>query len=180
MATIINPLTEPFMIVMVGLPGSGKSTLAQALVDAMPETFFRVNQDQLGSRKRCEQAVREAMSQTHRPCILIDRCNFDEKQRSTWYKLALQNRYKVYCWVLSLPKEQCIQRCQSRPNHETVAPHEAEKIIRMVASQYKAPTKNELSNYQGVLQSIHQLKASKSVPEVMEQALVLLRQHAAA
>lgn len=81
---------EPFMVMLVGLPGSGKSTFAQSLVASMPNKFSRINQDELKKRVECERKVKQILSTSseQRLCPIIDRCNFDAQQRSTWYRLA--------------------------------------------------------------------------------------------
>ena len=91
---------EPFMVLLVGLPGSGKSTFAQSLVASMPNKFCRINQDELKTRTKCERRLKQVLSvspssppeseskQQQRLCPIIDRCNFDTMQRSTWYRLA--------------------------------------------------------------------------------------------
>lgn len=94
---------EPFMVLLVGLPGSGKSTFAQSLVASTPNKFCRINQDELKTRPKCERRLKQVLSASpslpsqsesqseskqQRLCPIIDRCNFDTKQRSTWYQLA--------------------------------------------------------------------------------------------
>lgn len=85
---------EPFLVLLVGLPGSGKSTFAQSLVASMPNKFSRINQDELKTRPKCERKLKQVLSVSSsssaqsRLCPIIDRCNFDAHQRSTWYRLA--------------------------------------------------------------------------------------------
>jgi len=91
---------EPFLVLLVGLPGSGKSTFAQSLVASMPEKFCRINQDELKTRPKCERKLERVLSiptsqqlgqqqlGQQRRCPIIDRCNFDQTQRSTWYRMA--------------------------------------------------------------------------------------------
>eukprot|EP00536_Pseudo-nitzschia_multiseries_P005660 jgi/Psemu1/13080/gm1.13080_g len=84
---------EPFLVLLVGLPGSGKSTFSQSLVASMPGKFCRINQDELKTRPKCERKLEKVLSipttqEQRRCCPIIDRCNFDQKQRSTWYRMA--------------------------------------------------------------------------------------------
>jgi len=74
------PPPEQLVLVLVGAPGSGKSTLAALL---LPD-FHRISQDALGSRPKCLAAAEAAMQQGC--CVVIDRCNFDAEQRSTWVR----------------------------------------------------------------------------------------------
>jgi len=85
------------MVVLVGLPGSGKSTWARSLVKSNPNKFAHINQDELKTRQKCERKVKQILSlslslsssqSSLRLCPIIDRCNFDVTQRSTWYRLA--------------------------------------------------------------------------------------------
>jgi AAA domain len=105
--TVENTHFRPFLLLLMGLPGSGKSTLATTLEQAMPYKFVRINQDQLGSRKKCQAKLRSVLwgedkdkdkdddaPLTIQRCPIIDRCNFDSQQRSTWYTMAEEFRQK--------------------------------------------------------------------------------------
>merc|ERR1740139_527170 len=74
------------MLLLVGLPGSGKSTFAEKLQSAKPERYFRVNQDALKTRKKCESACRRALQEGKVP--IIDQCNFDAQQRQYFLDIA--------------------------------------------------------------------------------------------
>ncbi|CAJ1894937.1 unnamed protein product [Cylindrotheca closterium] len=132
---------SPFMILLIGLPGSGKSTFSNLLVEAMPYKFARINQDQLGTRQKCIKAANEALDDNK--CIILDRCNFDSAQRSTWFDLAKKRKIPVYGLALQVPKLLCIQRCQGRGNHETVAAKDAAKVVNIVARGFQLPSKEE-------------------------------------
>lgn len=136
-----NTLFQPFMLLLAGLPGSGKSTLARSLVDAMPYKFARVNQDEMKSRNNCVTEAKKAMA--NGLSVIVDRCNFDTSQRQVWYDLAAQYHYPVDCVVFQVSIPICIQRCQQRTNHETVAPNEAARIVNLVHRQWKSPTRQE-------------------------------------
>jgi predicted kinase len=97
------PPSQQRVIVLVGPPGSGKSTLA----DLLQPDYHRISQDvralahvfipalgfcmitlvqALGSRPKCLAAAEAAMQQGC--CVVIDRCNFDADQRSTWVRVT--------------------------------------------------------------------------------------------
>ncbi len=78
------------VVVLVGLPGCGKSTLSNAVKQAKGGENWRVVcQDVLGDRKNCEAATREHLLETAGAgSVIIDRCNFDWKQRRTWINLV--------------------------------------------------------------------------------------------
>lgn len=92
-----------------------------------------------------KQAIQE------KKCVIVDRCNFDKKQRETWIKLAATGnpKYPVHCVVLNAASvEECIQRCQTRPQHETVSPREAPGIVRMMKRSWKSPDAAEIQQFQ--------------------------------
>ena len=140
---------EPFMILLIGIPGSGKSTFASILSEAMPYKFERVNQDQLKTRQKCVARAKKVLSEGK--CPIIDRCNFDEAQRQTWFKLAKTHNVPVDGLVFQVPVTLCISRCQQRQNHETVKPESAKKVVFTVKNQLKLPDRSELSNYRSLL-----------------------------
>ena len=154
---------EPFMVLLVGLIGSGKSTFAQTLVASMPDKFCRINQDELKTRPKCERKLKQVLSETPRLCPIIDRCNFDAKQRSTWYKLAeeamppsttndsdditkqlestsLSSGIPVDVVVLDIPYEECLRRCGARRGHETIkSPQQAAGVLKQLRKQWSPP-----------------------------------------
>lgn len=69
----------------MGVPGSGKSTFAKQLI---PYGYVRVNQDDLGNRKKCERVAKQALDQGK--SVVVDRCNFDFPQRKTWINMAYE------------------------------------------------------------------------------------------
>lgn len=68
------------VLVMVGLPGCGKSTLARKMTACRGggRRWKRVNQDEMGSRRVCEQRMEEALKAGH--SVIVDRCNFDVRR----------------------------------------------------------------------------------------------------
>ncbi len=160
---------EPFMVLLVGLPGSGKSTFSQSLVASMPNKFCRINQDELKTRPKCEKKLKQVLSvsPTRRLCPIIDRCNFDGKQRSTWYRLAEEAAGQgslptktdisndttgsgskvqpplgipVDVVVLDLPYEECLRRCQMRKGHETIkSPQQAAGVLKQLRREWSPP-----------------------------------------
>ncbi len=86
---------EPFIMLLCGLPGSGKSTFAQMLISRNPTKFERICQDVLGTRKKCERTCRDALKSGKIP--IIDRCNFDVKQRQFFLSIAAENNAPVDC-----------------------------------------------------------------------------------
>jgi predicted kinase len=150
------PDNPPFMLLLVGVPGSGKSHFASQLEQAMPYKYVRVNQDTLGNRKRCEEKTRRVLARGKSP--IIDRCNFDESQRSCFLDIARHYNVPVDCVVFDIPKDECIRRCENRRNHETISPGNARKVVECMVRQFSAPvekfrTLTQVSN----LDAVHEL-----------------------
>jgi len=104
------------MIILAGLPGSGKSTVAKELEQM---GWIRVNQDDLGNRKICEKVTKDNLGRGK--SVVIDRCNFDFDQRSTWVRLAAYyNCASIRCLFLNIPKNICKDRVSVRQDHPTI------------------------------------------------------------
>jgi hypothetical protein len=71
-------------------------------------------QDTLGSRSSCEQAARRALFEGRH--VIVDRCNFDSSQRSTWVRLAAEAcRRWAACHSRLLPRTAAIAGALGRP-----------------------------------------------------------------
>jgi len=113
------------VIILVGLPGSGKSTLAKQLES---QGYVRVNQDELGSRNKCKELMESALK-TNKP-VVVDRCNFDLRQRKSWIDLAAKYGVKnVVAVCINTPVDVCKDRIITRGAHPTVEPVEGSKAI---------------------------------------------------
>ena len=132
-----NTNFSPFMLILIGIPGSGKSTFANLLVTQKPWMYVRVSQDVLGSSSACLQLARSTILDGK--CPVIDRCNFDTKQRAKFLKLASINNLPVDCVVFRFPSELCISRCQDRSDHETLTPEMAPRIVKIMEKQFSPP-----------------------------------------
>jgi predicted kinase len=135
------PSCYSFLIV----PGSGKSTFAKSLAAAMPYKFVRINQDDLGNRRRCEEMAHEAF--VNRKCPLIDRCNFDPEQREKFVTIAYGYGASVDCVFFDsnstlVTVDECIKRCEKRSDHPTIKPGEARGVVIGMHKQMKPPKAN--------------------------------------
>eukprot|EP00984_Skeletonema_dohrnii_P020075 scaffold9705_cov151-Skeletonema_dohrnii-CCMP3373.AAC.2 len=132
-AAQIQANKQLIILVLVGLPGSGKSYFASKLEKESFSQYVRVNQDALGTRKKCETACRQALSRGK--SVIIDRCNFDATQREHWLKFGVP----CECIVFNYDKELCIRRCKERRNHETIDSRNAAGVIRGMAKEFQPP-----------------------------------------
>ncbi|KAG9292839.1 hypothetical protein G9A89_016201 [Geosiphon pyriformis] len=145
-STIDDFIKEPLMeaeiqknrvIICVGVPGSGKSTFSKALCKEFPN-WYRINQDDLGSRKLCEAKFRDQMRQNKN--VIIDRCNFDEAQRKTWVQIAWNYNVPVDVIIMDTSYEECAARINVRQNHPTdVQGIEGIKILEKFKDWMKEP-----------------------------------------
>jgi len=134
------------IVLLCGLPGAGKSTLADFMVDRF--NFKRICQDEHNGKKQSTiSAYQKALDAG---CdIVVDRCNFDEHQRSTWIAKAvavgvsLDNIHAVY---LDTPKEKCLERVAVRTEHPTfddLSVEERHKVVEAFAKIMALPMSTE-------------------------------------
>jgi atypical dual specificity phosphatase len=124
------------LIILVGAPGSGKSTYCKKLKD-----YRRINQDDLGSRERCQKHFSSAIQKELN--IVLDRCNHTRKQRKSWVDLAKQNGYNIRAVGFSVNKELLLKRAMERKDHPTIHNMTEEKVSSIIdrfLSELKFPT----------------------------------------
>ena len=102
------------VIILVAIPGCGKSTLASYIVKNSLNSSFHewisVNQDVYKSRGKTLVAAEKYLSEGK--SVIIDRCNFDVQQRSTWIKLCHDLNIPSICLVL--PHYNDLEICSAR------------------------------------------------------------------
>lgn len=133
----------PRILVLAGWVASGKSSFAKELAK-WNTNFIHISQDALGTRKACEQLARKSL--TEGKSIIIDRQNFDQKQRKTWIQLAsdfTNSNVPLECDLIEFatPYEECARRLQQRTHHETIhSINQGIGILKLVSSkQWKSP-----------------------------------------
>ncbi|GAA5879711.1 hypothetical protein JCM16303_004143 [Sporobolomyces ruberrimus] len=117
-ASTSNRPSDQCLCILAGVVGSGKSTLSAAWSKALPD-WVRVNQDDLGDRRTCEQVLRSHLSKGR--SVVLDRQNFDRGQRRTWLEIASEYpNLKVVGLVMGTSKDDCRSRLMVRQDHPTI------------------------------------------------------------
>jgi len=130
------------VIVLVGLIASGKSTFAEALQKHVSQ-IRRCNQDELGNRRRVEEASRSCLRQGLSVCI--DRTNLDSTQRSHWIGIAREfPGTPVWVIVFDTPYDVCMTRLWNRRNHPTITDaNDGMRVLSRFASTMELPQPGE-------------------------------------
>jgi bifunctional polynucleotide phosphatase/kinase len=87
------------LVVMIGAPGSGKS----AWIRKTLSEYYRVSQDELGSRDKCMRAVRDALAQNKK--VVVDNTNPTMEVRALYIDLARQASAVVRCVHITTPRK---------------------------------------------------------------------------
>lgn len=133
------------LTLLVGPPGSGKSTHCQEMQKNHNEAqIFRINQDEQGKDQHFYNFQAGIEDKDH---IVVDRMNFNKKQRDRYLKPAKEAGYETEIVVLHENKETCLKRCLDRINnegHPTVKTEEdAHKALNFFFTHYERVQDNE-------------------------------------
>ena len=92
----------------------------------------------MGDRKACERAFASALRQPGRS-VIVDRCNFDSRQRSTWIRMARESQrpVKLIAVQLLIDLPTCIQRVHSRKDHPTLDGTTGERVCRQFFQDFE-------------------------------------------
>lgn len=111
--------TRRTMFILIGLPGSGKSTFSRKLDS---KKFQRFCQDEVtgatNPRRALEGQLQLALKHDRRH-VVIDRCNFNAQQRSTWVRYAQQHGLQVIFIWFQRSEDQCREAILHRLQTET-------------------------------------------------------------
>jgi bifunctional polynucleotide phosphatase/kinase len=129
---------EKELIIMVGYPGSGKSTFVSK--NLIKNNFESINQDKLGSKKKClymcEKLMKEGLN------IVIDNTNPSSEIRKLYIDLGKQYNYNVRCFIMNVNEEHAKHNNLFRflyKNKKKVP----ELVYRIYNKNYKVPELSE-------------------------------------
>lgn len=124
--------------ILVGPPGSGKSTLSQIYSD-----YVRISQDDQGKLGHWE-VFTGALTQGKD--IIVDRMNFDVRQRAKFIEPAKAAGYEIQIEVLHESRQTCLDRMHKRERHPTIKDAaSAVSALNTFFSKYERPTLAEAS-----------------------------------
>ena len=181
----------PPVLVFVGFAASGKSTAANALLRAFPDSFVRINRDEMRGKGECDSKLLEALemiegdnrrqrkSSLH---VIIDMCNLTVEARKRWLLAAHSPR--AWCIFFDIPIEECRYRIQRRKNHPTIPSGSAGlTVLDSMVKQLQPPTSAEsfervihLSNENEVTALLDDWKVPKccvDIPDIINSEIPL-------
>ena len=116
-------LDIPQIILLVGSPGSGKTTWALDFLKDHPD-YVRVSQDDQGDKQHF---INFQNAICDRKSVIIDRMDFDQKQRYKYLSFAKDYGYCTKIVVFHVSQEECLNRCILRENHPSIKSAESAK-----------------------------------------------------
>ncbi len=134
---------KPSLIVMCGLPGSGKSYLAKEIAAATGGLYLVASQDEIGSRGGIEDVVGRACKGSGSKFVIVDRCNLQVKDRTSWYEVAFRPTTAVIIHM-DIEPSVCISRAESRVDHPTLVPGKARRLIQSLQRSIETPGPSDL------------------------------------
>ncbi|CED82630.1 Polynucleotide kinase 3' phosphatase [Phaffia rhodozyma] len=127
------------VILLVGSPGSGKSTFFESF--CLPNGYVRVNQDELGTRVKCERKVEEVLTEGGR-CV-IDNTNRDKATRAAYIKIARQHNVPIRCFLF--PSQPALEKHNNlfRLYPTSSGSHVPEMALASYRKGFEEPTVDE-------------------------------------
>jgi predicted kinase len=142
------------LTLMVGRQGSGKSHAASRLVETgnwisiSQDEFAHLNTDEdpFAAKEACIAAVHKAFRRALTPPfdaprhIIVDRMNFDAKQRATWTDIAdSEGVDSHHCIVFQTEMKLCRTRVLERKDHPTFGP----ELVNAIRADIVPPAAHE-------------------------------------
>ena len=134
------------IILTKGLPGSGKSTWARSVILEHPNSYKRVNKDDLREMLDCGQWSRDAEKLIMQlrdmlviealktaKNVIVDDTNFAPKHEARMREIAKAHGAELEVRFFDTPVEECIARDLKRANSV------GESVIRQMYNQYLRP-----------------------------------------
>lgn len=131
------------VVLLIGLPGSGKSTVSN-LICSTSKQWFRVSQDELGSREECKKQMIKALKQNLN--VLVDRCNAHAKERKMWFHDIVESKLEnvqMEAFFLNTSVEICKQRVLTRKDHPNLKGEAGAGVIDQFVKNLEAPNPRE-------------------------------------
>ena len=130
-------MDKSHLIVLVGLPGSGKSTTCELYPD-----YTRISQDDQGKEGH-KIEFQAAIDRGEN--IIIDRCNFDIKQRRRYLAPAKAAGYRTLVIYLQVTASECKKRIRNRTAHPNLNKDNdnIDKVVDMFHNMFEPPERWE-------------------------------------
>lgn len=133
----------PQITILVGPPGSGKSSEAQKYLQAhgLRHDLVRISQDDQGKEGHMDE-FEKALSRGYD--MIVDRMNFDKKQRSRYLEPARKVGYATRIIIFHVSKSTCLERCNARVGHPTIKDSKsASQAVNFFFSNYERVSDDE-------------------------------------
>jgi len=112
---IIEPITEPEIIIMMGYPGSGKTTIASEICTNLK--YVHIKGDDF---KTSSKMIKASMIHIKDKSIVFDATNSSVKKRKEYIDHARKYNYKVRCIYLSTPLDISFKRNRLREDSKQI------------------------------------------------------------
>ena len=164
--SLARALDSISILIAVGLPGSGKSWLRKMICSRSPDRWVAVNGDEDGGSKVVETAVSnfEVTASQSSKKLFVDQCNVSVQARSKLQQLYRGAAKSVWVVFFDFPEELCSFRASMRPDHATLSPSSAAKIVSSFAKKLVVPTLKE--GYGGIV-SVNSREACRKLTELL-------------
>ena len=100
-------------IILIGAPGSGKTTYCRDHLN----DYTRISQDDAGLTGHMEEFNKAIINYKN---IVVDRMNFNRKQRERYIYPAMNNGYYIKIIHLDIDRDTCFNRIVNREDHPTI------------------------------------------------------------